>query len=136
MHADLHGAGVVLGAVEDVDLALADDGGGVEGVERLPVNWGMGDWIGKGGEFVGGDYGGGDRPAEGAERRWLLCPVGEGGSEREEDSELRGSGERHHCFLISPNFMAELLSAAEGYQRRGRSMPMEAGAVGRKPNCA
>ena len=64
--ADLHLAGVVFGAVEDVDLVVADDGGGVEGVERLPVDGGFGDGVGEEGGFVGGDDGGVGGAGEGA----------------------------------------------------------------------
>ena len=37
VHADLHGAGVVFRAIEHVDLAVADNGCGIEGMERLPL---------------------------------------------------------------------------------------------------
>src|SRR5581483_3045509 len=38
VEADAHFAGVVLGAVEDADFAVAHDGGGVDGVERFPMH--------------------------------------------------------------------------------------------------
>ncbi len=65
--ADLHGAGVVFGAVEDSDPAVADDRGWVEGVQRLPVHGRVRDGIGKSGELVGLDDRGLDGPGEGAE---------------------------------------------------------------------
>jgi hypothetical protein len=45
--ADLHLASVVFGAVEDEDFVVANDGGGVEGVEGFPVDGGFGDGVGE-----------------------------------------------------------------------------------------
>jgi hypothetical protein len=42
-----HGAGVVFRAIEDFDLAVAYDGGGVEGVQGLPVDGGGAEGVGK-----------------------------------------------------------------------------------------
>src|SRR6185503_10554323 len=76
--ADLHFAGVVFCSVEDVDFAVADDGGGVEGVERLPVDGGFADGVVEEGGFVGGD----DRRADGAgEGADLPVWFGRGGEE-------------------------------------------------------
>ena len=74
MLADLHGAGVVFGAIEDVDLAVADDGGGVEGVEGLPVDGGFADGVVEEGGLVGGDDGGVGGAGEGADLPvWFGC---------------------------------------------------------------
>ena len=67
MVADLHLAGVVFGAIEDDDLAVADDGGGIEGVEGLPVDGGFGDGVVEEGGFVGSDDGSVEGAGEGAD---------------------------------------------------------------------
>lgn len=67
MHADLHGAGVVLRTVEYEDFVIADDGGGVEGMESFPVDGGMGDGVFEGAGVTGGDDGSGGGAGEGWE---------------------------------------------------------------------
>ena len=45
VHADGHGPGVVLGAIQHIDFSQAHDGGRVESMERLPVHRFVGDRI-------------------------------------------------------------------------------------------
>ncbi len=64
--ADLHGAGVIFGAIEDEDFAVANNGGGVEGVEGFPVDGLVGDGVGEGGGGLRREDRGGERSGEGA----------------------------------------------------------------------
>ncbi len=88
--ADLHLAGVVFGAVEDEDLAVANDGGRVEGVEGLPADGSFGDGVVEEGGFVGRD----DGSVEGAGEGAYLPGVGRGfGCGEERDCEDGCAGE-------------------------------------------
>ncbi len=60
VHPDLHGAGIVFGTVENEDFSVADDGGGIEGVEGLPVGRLGKKRIGEGRSCVGKDDGSGN----------------------------------------------------------------------------
>ena len=97
MHADLHSARVVFGAVEDDYLAIPDDRGGVEGVERLPMDRSAGDWVIKESRFIGGYDGrldgtieGADLPGEGR----LLSNLGRA-EQRGSDKDSCGNKMRH-----------------------------------------
>ncbi len=89
--ADLHGAGVVFGAVEDEDLVVANNGGGVEGVESLPLHGLVGDGVCEGGGGEWGDDGGGERASEGADRLGARC----GAEAESQRSETRREGSKH-----------------------------------------
>ena len=67
MVADLHLAGVVFGAVEDEDLAVANDCSGVEGVKGFPMDGSFGDGVVEEGGFVGRDDGSVEGAGEGAD---------------------------------------------------------------------
>ena len=57
VEADAHFAGVVFSAVENDHLAGADDGGGIEGVERFPLDGLVEDGVEEGGRGDGADDG-------------------------------------------------------------------------------
>ena len=109
--ADLHGAGVVFRAIEDEDLSVANDRGGVEGVECFPVDGLVGDGIGEGGGGQGRENGSGEGTGEGAER-WQLCLrfADAGNEEREGDDAGDATCWLMHMLpLPSPTHLAQNL---------------------------
>src|SRR5262249_53074984 len=86
--ANLHLSGIVLGAVEQVDFSVANDGAGIEGVQRFPVNRSSSDRILEGGVFEWADDGlGVGRTLEGVESPGVVGVTGTkgGGPSRHAD---------------------------------------------------
>jgi hypothetical protein len=84
VEADLHLTCIVFGAVQDVDLIVADDGSWVEGMEDLPTNGGFGDGVREERGTVGCDDRGVVGACEGADLPTILSRFGCTQSEYEE----------------------------------------------------